>query len=641
MLRGNLEKVTSETIAGWAQDASRPQDPLSLIITNNDKFVGRVVADRYREDVEAHIGNGHHGFEFALSHALSPFERHVIRVFYEVDETDIPGSPLTLEPIEQRNTLRGYLDKVSSRIISGWAQDTFRPDDPVSLIITSDDKLLTRVLANRYRQDVKDAGIGSGRHAFEFVLLNSLSPTERHVLRVCSEADGTDIPGSPVTLEPSFALGDAEQQYVTELLGRLDAADEIASAVGFLTVELDKLKQRQADHQSAFAERAYVRELARQGQLDSTQVTIPRLPPRAIIIDDRTPKIDRDAGSNAILSHIQSLQRLGYEVVFLPSEEFAARDLNDSALDALGVTCCRAPVYGSVEEVLRRQAHTFDVVYLHRVSNASKYLALARNYLPKARIIYSVADLHHIRLARQAQAEDRPELVGWSRRVRLQEYMAAAMADVVITHSLFEAEILRKDVRGADVHVVPWSVPARPTSVPFAERQGLAFIGSFGHPPNLDAAIWLIKEVMPLVRQHDPNISCQLVGSDMPESLAQLCGNGVAAMGQVDKLADVFDRVRLTVAPLAFGAGIKGKVLDSMAAGIPCVCTPIAAEGLDLPELLRACVADNAQALAAIIGRLHSREELNTACQAAGLDYVASHYSADLVDQLISKAIGK
>jgi hypothetical protein len=122
---------------------SSPEEPVSLIITNNEKFVRRIIADRYREDLkQASIGNGHHSFELVHSHSLSPLDRHVIRVFCEADGNDIPGSPVTLEAANQDNALRGNLDEVSSRIISGWAQDTSRPDDPVSLLITDNDHLI-------------------------------------------------------------------------------------------------------------------------------------------------------------------------------------------------------------------------------------------------------------------------------------------------------------------------------------------------------------------------------------------------------------------------------------------------------------------------------------------------------------------
>ncbi|XYD11747.1 glycosyltransferase [Methylobacterium sp. NMS12] len=101
----------------------------------------------------------------------------------------------------------------------------------------------------------------------------------------------------------------------------------------------------------------------------------------------------------------------------------------------------------------------------------------------------------------------------------------------------------------------------------------------------------------------------------------------------------VFDRVRLTVAPLAYGAGIKGKVLDSLSAGVPCVCTPAAAEGLDLPEPLAGLVADTTVGMAHSITALHQDEGLNRICAEAGLAYIAARHSEERVDLALQRAV--
>src|SRR5206468_1803697 len=112
-----------------------------------------------------------------------------------------------------------------------------------------------------------------------------------------------------------------------------------------------------------------------------------------------------------------------------------------------------------------------------------------------------------------------------------------------------EARLLAAQLGGAKVHTVRWSVIRHPTKTPFAKRHGIAFIGGYGHPPNLDAARWLIGEIMPRVRERDPTIECLLVGDRLPAGLRQRCGEGVVALGAVEDLAAIFERVRLTVAP--------------------------------------------------------------------------------------------
>jgi len=176
------------------------------------------------------------------------------------------------------------------------------------------------------------------------------------------------------------------------------------------------------------------------------------------------------------------------------------------------IAACAAPHYSCVEDVLWRQAGTFDLIYLHRLTNADRYLSLARRYNPQARTIYSVADLHHLRVARQAHVEARPELLALSRRIAASEITAARRADLVLTHSPVEAELLGREIGGAKVHVVPFSVRRRPLHSPFAKRHGMAIIGGYGHPPNADAVHHLISDVLPLVWQEDPAITCKVVG---------------------------------------------------------------------------------------------------------------------------------
>src|SRR4051794_11616635 len=114
--------------------------------------------------------------------------------------------------------LRGFIDGADRHRIAGWAQDDAQPDAPLSLLILDNENLVARVLANRYRADLEAAGIGDGRHGFEFDFRNPLPPGERHVIRVCREADGVDIERSPVLLGlPAPALADA-RRLLSDLL---------------------------------------------------------------------------------------------------------------------------------------------------------------------------------------------------------------------------------------------------------------------------------------------------------------------------------------------------------------------------------------------------------------------------------------
>ena len=511
--------------------------------------------------------------------------------------------------------LQGCIDVAERHRLSGWVREDGGPGGPVSLLITVEGQLLARVLADRHRDDLAAAGIGRGRHAFDVWLRQPLSPLHRHVIHVQREGDGLHCPGSPLVIEPAAEFDPATQ---ADLAARLAALDDDDALHAFLAREIERLRQRRAERQTMPG-------------LDK------RRGARALVIDATAPDSSRDAGSNAILSHMAALRRLGYEVAFAASD--MAHGPSSAMIDA-GIEICGRPWYASVEEVLARQANGFDLVYLHREPVASRYLALVRHHMPQARLVFSVADLHHLRLARQAAIEDRPDIAVFGRQVQLREMLAAWSADAVITHSSHEAALLQAELPAGRVHVVPWTIPVRPVAAPFAGRRGVAFVGSFDHAPNLDAAYFLLEDVMPRVWARDPSIPCILAGSRMPDALLRMASDRIIVLGRVHDLASVFGQVRLTVAPLRFGAGIKGKVLASLAAGVPCVVTSVAAEGLDLPPALTDMVADDAPGLAERIVRLHQGCALSARHAAVGLAYVAKRLSEPAIDRLLGAAVG-
>jgi hypothetical protein len=198
----------------------------------------------------------------------------------------------------------------------------------------------------------------------------------------------------------------------------------------------------------------------------------PELRPQALFVDETLPAVGVSGGANAAIDHMRALLRIGFDVSFVASQDLDDRAGKAGALAALGIRPLLAPWYRSVDEVLRRHTGRIDVVYLHRAANAAAYGRLVRQYCPQASLVYGVADLHHLRLARQGAVEDRPEVSRYAARLRIEELMAAHLADVVITHSNSEAALLRAQLPGVTVAQVPWSVPLRQSATRFAERDG-------------------------------------------------------------------------------------------------------------------------------------------------------------------------
>jgi hypothetical protein len=483
--------------------------------------------------------------------------------------------------------------------------------------------VIARVHAGRYRADLEAAGIGDGRHGFELHLTGQMRT--RREIRVRRVEDGVELDGSPLVVEArggQALLEDARRVIAAAIL---DPSDE--AALDDLAAELlhgvDALRQVRAQR-------------VRPTTPGGTHRGRPR---RALIIDAQLPRPEHDAGSQAVLSHAAALTALGFQVEFVAAHELARAEQASVALEDAGYVVHRAPRVASVEEVLRRHRNAFDVVYLHRLANAEAYAPLARAWQARARLLYCVADLHHVRLARQAAVQASAEVADAARAMRVRELNAMRQCDAVITHSTAEAAYLAQVAPGASVHVVAWTPGARPRPVPLAARQGVAAIGSWSHEPNVDAVRWLVSDIMPRVWAEAPPIELLVVGSDWPTRVPWITDKRVRLVGAVTSIETLLGMLRVSVAPLRFGAGLKGKVLDSFACEVPCVMTPVAAEGFPLEGTLPELVADDAATLASLIVRLHEDAPFHRAAAGDGLA-LTEKFSRDAVRAAMAAAVG-
>ncbi len=320
--------------------------------------------------------------------------------------------------------------------------------------------------------------------------------------------------------------------------------------------------------------------------------------PLALFVDRALPAAGRDAGSDAALSHVAALGRLGYAVAVADHATIAA------ALDTY--------------------AGRVRLAYLHRVSSMAWLLAV-RAANPGVRAVYGVGDLHGLRARRRWQVTGHPVPHGLEAAE-----LAAARSAEVITHSEFEAASLA--ATGVAATVAPWDVPLGDVATS-AGGEAL-FLGSFGHAPNCDAVRWLLESVMPAVWSKAPGIRLRLVGRDMPQWMRQAASERVAVEPDIPDMAPVMRRTRLALAPLRFGAGVKGKVLTAMAHGVPCLCTPTAAEGLGTAPVLRA-ECDTATYASAVVAAWDDGGRLGRAGRESRA-WVAEHWSAGATDAALA-----
>ncbi len=506
------------------------------------------------------------------------------------------------------------------------------------------------LIAHTFREDLQANGVGDGGHAFWLYLPEGFAPHAQHVVRVRRRADGAELPGSPATIPSEDDAPETPREIIARALEAAAASatpDEVDRLITWLGGHAAQLL---LDRETPLEEpeAALVARWTKAPTPDQEPEPDPR--PRALFLDERVPDPDRDAGSNAAISHMRALQRLGYRVDFV-AEHGLAYAATSGALQDMGIATWHAPWIASVEEVLRRIGERLDLVYLHRFGLMQRYAALVRRWCPRARLVYCLADLHYLRLMRRLTVEagetaDAPNAVLPEEAAGLytaELLMAPGAADAVITHSSHELALLHRDAPEVNAHLVPWDVARAADRRSVCRAHGRCVRRQFRARAEPGCGAVPGREGHAAVWEQEPLIPCLLVGSDLPAVLRTAAAAAppgrVEVLGRVPKLAEVWDRVRLSAAPLRFGAGLKGKVLDSLAAGIPCACTTIAAEGADLPGDFLDLIGDDADALAAIIIRLHNDEAANAAYADAGLNWVDEHLSAERIDAALGAAV--
>ena len=285
--------------------------------------------------------------------------------------------------------VHGYVDFADRYRIAGWCRDEDDADQPISLVVTINGEFALRVLANAFRPDLVALGAG-GHLSFDIDFEVPLPPLVRGTIEIRSEIDGSPLIGSPCVIEPSQVFDPDMQRAIASAVVSLDTEADAEERLGFLADQFDSVLRAKDRLRSAPKDRATRRNAAWRRGLATNDVDGATLP-RALVIDVSLPVATRDAGSIAIITHLQSLVRLGYAVSFVPT------NLDAGAVDAAlhGITVLSRPWYASVEEVLASHADTFDVVYLHRSQVAAFYAPLVRLHKPSARLIFAVgSELH-------------------------------------------------------------------------------------------------------------------------------------------------------------------------------------------------------------------------------------------------------
>jgi GT2 family glycosyltransferase/glycosyltransferase involved in cell wall biosynthesis len=346
--------------------------------------------------------------------------------------------------------------------------------------------------------------------------------------------------------------------------------------------------------------------------------------PRLLVVDPFLPLHDRNSGSLRLFELLKAMVGAGLHVTFA-ARQAAGQDRYAAELTRLGVSVRPGAPGAELGRLLREER--FDLAWLDFYDLAEQYLPEIRRADPATRVVVDTIDVHYLREQRQAELTGDPGLLRRALETRRRERAIYRQADALVAITDADRAVVSGLAPGVPVHVVPNVHAARPPGPGFAGRSGLVFVGNFLHVPNVDAVAWMLQEILPALGPHRPTLT--VVGANPPDPLVLAAGPEVRFTGHVPSTAPLLDAARVSVAPLRFGAGMKGKIGEAMAAGLPVVTTPVGAEGMGLEHGRDVLVAGDAAEFAGAVAALHTDEALWTELSEAGRALVAARWSPD------------
>ena len=356
---------------------------------------------------------------------------------------------------------------------------------------------------------------------------------------------------------------------------------------------------------------------------------------RMLVIDACMLTPDQDAGSLRMQALLEIATSLRCKVSFV-ADNLEHREPYVSALQQRGVEVLFHPYVRSIPDLLMRRGREFDVILLSRHYIAACHIDAARKAAPRALVVFDTVDLHFLREERLAALDGGRAAAVSARAMRDEELALIAKADVTLVVSPVEQEVLRGLAPAARVMLLSTIHEPGAEVAPWEARRGLVFIGGFQHPPNVDAMLWYAREILPHVRRLLPGVKTYVIGSRVTGAIQALAAADFAVLGHVPDIAPYLAGCRVSIAPLRYGAGVKGKINTAMSHGLPVIATTAAVEGMRLGDGDDVLVADDPQAFAAAIARAYEDRVLWERLSAGGLANVARHFSRGVARDALS-----
>lgn len=362
---------------------------------------------------------------------------------------------------------------------------------------------------------------------------------------------------------------------------------------------------------------------------------------KIIFVEVGIPKPDKDAASVTHLWYLKTMKALGFEIVYISAFSEEPQQHYSALLYRMGIKIVSTHSPTDLQNRVKEELGTNGVLFVCRALLASHLIPVVKSRTDDVKIVFNTVDLDFLRNERLAVLTRDAKRLGESLVAQFEEINLVRMADETLVVSSFEKELLQKELPSKSIRHVRLPYVVRDTKPSFQETNSVIFAGGFNHKPNYDSVLYLVREIWPHVRELDSGIELRIVGSDTPEEILSLHNpvQGIHVLGFVEDLEGLVQTSRISVAPLLYGAGAKGKVLQALSLGIPVIGTKVAAEGMGLIDGFTITLAEEPKQFAKNIVDLYGDQKRWESLQDNGMTFVKSEHSPEGLIRLFDEIL--
>ncbi|WP_194767837.1 glycosyltransferase [Tamlana sp. I1] len=343
-----------------------------------------------------------------------------------------------------------------------------------------------------------------------------------------------------------------------------------------------------------------------------------------LIIDSKIPNYNEDSGSRRLYEIIKILLDQDFSIFLLADlneykyeNRYAEEYIEEYKSIGVKVYQPSLDIKGDLitkERFISEVCPFINYAWLHRPEIFNSYYITIKSLNKNVILIYDMVDFHYLRLIREWKLNNKSKVKLSADKILNLEIANCKAADKIIVISDNDKLSLEKYYLKPSKMTTIGNLHEfreRPNTFKiFSERKNLLFIGGFSHQPNVDAVLWLKNEIMPLIWAVDKDIKIDIIGSNIPKKILSLKTENFNVIGFVEDLSVYFNSAKIFIAPLKYGAGIKGKIGQSFEFSLPVITTDIGAEGFDLSPFSEEMIANTSELLASKILKLYNDQDL-------------------------------